>query len=64
MKVYPRDNSFYRTHGWACKFHFLGNDLASKCGRARVLDTNSPHDALSVPMVLKCKARGCKELWP
>jgi hypothetical protein len=64
--VYPRDHSFYmHSHGGsASKFHFLGKDLASKCGKARMLDTDARHDAARCPTVLRCKANGCKELWP
>lgn len=68
-KVYLRDVSWYSSGrgGSAGRYHFLGRDLASKCGRARMLDVDDPNDAdyiaSSFPS-LKCKAKGCRELWP
>lgn len=63
--VYQRDHSFYASShgGSAGKFHFLGERDASKCGKARLLDTSSPHDADCIPVILRCKAAGCKERW-
>jgi hypothetical protein len=64
MNVYQRDHSFYAGRpGRGGKYHFLGRDLASKCGRARMLQLEDPMPARAVPTVLRCKARGCCELW-
>ena len=63
MNVFQRDNSFYGHHGKGGKFHFLGVDLASTCGKARMLLTDSPMDQNNVPAILRCKAKGCKEKW-
>ena len=61
--AYRRDNSFYGHHGYGSKFHFLGLDLASKCGAARMLNIDGPVEASTVPQSLRCQANGCRELW-
>lgn len=64
--VYQRDHSWYaRSHGGAAsRFHFLGEDLASKCGRVRMLNTDDGRDVDQVPVELRCRAKGCRDLWP
>ena len=64
LRVYQRDNSFYRSHGWGGKWHFLGVDLRSKCGRARMLNTDAGLDATEVPATSRCNRKGCRERWP
>lgn len=63
--VYRRDVSWYTCGrgGSASRYHFEGVDLASACGRARMLDIDHPNDAVHVPSILRCQARGCKEKW-
>lgn len=63
QSCYPRDNSFYRTHGRAGRYHFLGDDLRSKCGKVRMLDIDSPAIASEIPTQLRCRLNGCKQLW-
>lgn len=64
--VYLRDHSFYaNSHGGSAgRYHFMGEDLASACGLARMLDDGHPSEAASIPEVLRCRAKGCREKWP
>lgn len=62
-EVYQRDNSWWCSRGRGGRYHFLGNDLASRCGRARMLDTDNGVESSDVPQILRCQARGCKEHW-
>ncbi len=66
LQVYLRDVSWYACGrgGSAGRYHFEGKDLASACGKARIIDIDHPHDATLVPVVLRCRARGCRERWP
>jgi len=61
--VYQRDNSWYSSHGRGGCWHFLGRDLASACGRARMLDIDNPRDQNDVPVQCCCRAKGCVEKW-
>lgn len=63
--VYQRDVSWYACGkgGSASRYHFEGHDLASACGKTRVLDVDNPRDPQRVDPILRCRARGCKERW-
>ena len=63
--VYQRDHSFYaRSRGGnASRYHFLGNDLASACGKVRMLNTDHPARIEQIPTSLRCRAKGCVEHW-
>ena len=58
---YPRDFSFYcRSHGGSArKYHGMGHDLRSKCGRVRMLNADDGRPINEVPAVLRCKV-----CWP
>jgi hypothetical protein len=64
-QVFQRDHSFYmNSHGGSAgRYHFAGKDGASACGRARILDDANPHDPSKIPVILRCRARGCAEKW-
>jgi hypothetical protein len=36
----------------------------NRCGKAKMLLTDSPRDAEQVADILRCRARGCREHWP
>lgn len=65
LKVYRRDASWHVCgHGGsASRYHFEGEDCASACGRARLLELDHPHDPKDVPFILRCRAKGCRERW-
>ncbi len=65
-RVHQRDHSFYaRSHGGSAgKYHFMGRDLASRCGHAQLLLTSESQRAADVDERLRCRARGRRELWP
>jgi len=58
---YQRDHSWYmRSHGGsASKYHAMGDDLRSRCGRVRMLNTDAPRQIGEVPSILRCKV-----CWP
>jgi hypothetical protein len=64
-QVFPRDASFNPTGrgGSASKYHWEGEDCASRCGRARILRSDAGLSPSHVPEILRCKARGCAESW-
>ncbi len=65
QSVYQRDASWYTSGrgGSGSRYHFLGYDLASACGKARMVDIDHPKDAQSVPSILRCRAAGCRHQW-
>ena len=65
-RVYRRDVSWFPNGlgGSANRYHFMGRDLASACGRAMMLDDTRSYGAGTIPTELRCRAKGCAEKWP
>ena len=55
-----RDNSFYRSHGLARRFHIVTDEGFSACGRVAVMYDEPEGAAKDIDTSMRCKHPGCQ----